>query len=317
MALLRSDGNVDGPYSTFQCHSELNFASDYGSGYTLQVHRWVSVQGGVNGFQGTRLTTSWNGVVALYQTGTYAETWENVNIGYGSSYTMPSITAYYTASRTYRSTTSAQSYTVPRPTHTVRYNANGGTGAPGNQTKTWGYVLTLSTQVPTRTGYTFLGWATSSTATTAQYQPGGSYGTDADVTLYAVWSRIYLGVTFDAMTNGGIVEEPYRSVAYGNRLGELPVPTKVNNKFIGWFDDPIDETNQYDGTEIITQATRLYAHFELLANCYAKYSNTSGLPVDKWNMAMLYRKGTDGKWSTGETWYKDAELGFVKSNMEG
>lgn len=317
MALLRSDGNADGPYSTFQCHSELNFVSDYGSGYTLQLHRWVSVRGGVNGFQGVRLTTSWAGVVSLYQTGTYAETVENVNIGYGSSYTMTSITAYYLAysGRTYRSTTSAQSYTVPRPQHTVRYDANGGTGAPGNQTKTWGYVLTLSTQVPTRTGYTFLGWATSRTAVTAQYQPGGSYGTDADVTLYAVWSRIYLGVTFDATTNGGTVVEPVRSVAYGTAIGELPVPTKVNNKFTGWFDDPIDETNQYDGTEIITKATTLYAHFELLANCYAKYGG-DGMPLEHWNMAMVYRKNNAGKWETGETWYKDAELGFVKSNME-
>lgn len=317
MALLRSDGNADGPYSTFQCHAEVNLVRDYGSGYTMELHRWVSVQGGTNGFQGTRLTTSWAGVVALYQTGTYAETREQFNVGYGETYTMGSITAYYTASRTYRSTTSAQSYTVPRPQHTVRYNANGGTGAPGNQTKTWGYVLTLSTQVPTRTGYTFLGWATSSTAVTAQYQPGGSYGADADVTLYAVWSRIYLSVTFNATANGGTTKEPMRSVAYGNRMGALPEATKQNNKFTGWFDDPVDESKQYFGTEIVTQSLTLYAHFELLANCYAKYSNTSGLPVNEWNMAMIYRKNNAGKWETGETWYKDAELGFVKSNMEG
>lgn len=315
MALLRSDGNADGPYSTFQCHAEVNLVRDNGSGYTLQLHRWVSVQGGTNGFQGTVLTTSWAGQVRLYQTGTYAETREQFNVGYGGTYTMGSITAYYTASRTYRSTTSAQSYTVPRPTHTVRYNANGGTGAPGNQTKTWGYVLALSTQVPTRTGYTFLGWATSSTAVTAQYQPGGSYGEDADVTLYAVWSRIYLSVTFNATANGGTTEEPMRSVAYGNRMGKLPEATKQNNKFVGWFDDPVDESKQYFGTEIVTQSLTLYAHFELLANCFAKYGG-NGMPLEHWNMAMIYRKNNAGKWETGETWYKDAELGFVKSNME-
>ena len=315
MALLRSDGNADGPYSTFQCHAEVNMVRDYGSGYPMELHRWVSVQGGTNGFQGTTLTTSWAGQVRLYQTGTYAETREQFNVGYGDTYTMGSITAYYTASRTYRSTTSAQSYTVPRPQHTVRYDANGGTGAPGNQTKTWGYVLTLSTQVPTRTGYTFLGWATSRTAATAQYQPGGSYGADADVTLYAVWSRIYLSVMFDATANGGTTEEPMRSVAYGNRMGELPEATKQNNKFIGWFDDPVDESKQYFGTEIVTQSLTLYAHFELLANCFAKYGS-DGMPLEHWNMAMVYKKNNAGKWETGETWYKDAELGFVKSNME-
>ena len=315
MALLRSDGNADGPYSTFQCHAEVNMVRDYGSGYTMELHRWVSVQGGTNGFQGTVLTTSWAGQVRLYQTGTYAETREQFNVGYGGTYTMGSITAYYTASRTYRSTTSAQSYTVPRPQHTVKYNANGGTGAPGNQTKTWGYVLTLSTQVPTRTGYTFLGWATSSTAVTAQYQPGGSYGVDADVTLYAVWSRIYLSITFNATANGGTTKEPMRSVAYGNRMGKLPEATKQNNKFVGWFDDPVDESKQYFGTEIVTQSLTLYAHFELLANCFAKYGG-NGMPLEHWNMAMIYRKNNAGKWETGETWYKDAELGFVKSNME-
>ena len=40
-------------------------------------------------------------------------------------------------------------------TYTVNYNANGGTGAPGNQTKTYGQNLTLSSTVPTRTNYTF------------------------------------------------------------------------------------------------------------------------------------------------------------------
>ncbi len=72
-------------------------------------------------------------------------------------------------------------------TYTISYNANGGTGAPASQTKTHGVTLTLSNTVPTRTGYTFLGWSTSSTATTATYSAGGSFTADANTTLYAVW----------------------------------------------------------------------------------------------------------------------------------
>ena len=71
--------------------------------------------------------------------------------------------------------------------YTVTYNANGGTGAPSSQTKTQGQALTLSSARPTRSGYTFQGWSTSSTAISAQYQPGGSYTNDGNVTLYAVW----------------------------------------------------------------------------------------------------------------------------------
>ncbi|MBQ7160209.1 MAG: InlB B-repeat-containing protein [Clostridia bacterium] len=74
-------------------------------------------------------------------------------------------------------------------TYTVSYNANGGTGAPSSQTKYYGTALTLRTAVPTRSGYTFLGWATSSGASSAQYQPGGSYTANASVMLYAVWQK--------------------------------------------------------------------------------------------------------------------------------
>ena len=71
-------------------------------------------------------------------------------------------------------------------TYAVTYNANGGTGAPGSQTKTHGVTLTLSSTVPTRANYIFQGWATSSTGAVA-YQPGGSYTANAAVTLYAIW----------------------------------------------------------------------------------------------------------------------------------
>lgn len=71
-------------------------------------------------------------------------------------------------------------------TYTVSYNANGGSGAPSAQTKTYGVSLTLSSTAPTRTNYIFLGWATSATGAVA-YQPGGSYTANAAVTLYAIW----------------------------------------------------------------------------------------------------------------------------------
>lgn len=71
--------------------------------------------------------------------------------------------------------------------HTVTYNANGGTGAPGNQTKNQGVTLTLSSTKPTRTGYTFKYWTASIGGT---YNPGGSYTHDQDggtVTMTAYW----------------------------------------------------------------------------------------------------------------------------------
>ncbi len=73
--------------------------------------------------------------------------------------------------------------------YTVSFNANGGSDAPGEQIKLPDTALTLSSAVPVRDGYLFKGWATSANASTAAYQPGGSFTTNADTTLYAVWAK--------------------------------------------------------------------------------------------------------------------------------
>ena len=109
----------------------------------------------------------------------------------------------------YMNGTSSASQTITVPAlahHTVSFNANGGTGAPDNQTKWYGTVLTLSSTKPTRTNYEFLGWSTSPTGAVS-YQPGGQYGADADVTLYAVWKLLYV--------------EPYFSLGLAYRTSSI------------------------------------------------------------------------------------------------
>lgn len=85
------------------------------------------------------------------------------------------------------------SYTLPAVywQWTISYNANGGSGAPDSQTKTYNANLTLSNTIPTKAGYMFKGWSTSSTATTATYAAGGTYSANESVTLYAVWELAY------------------------------------------------------------------------------------------------------------------------------
>ena len=102
-------------------------------------------------------------------------------------------------------------------TYTIAYNANGGSGAPGSQTKTYGTNLVLSSTKPSRTGYTFLGWSTNSSATSASYSAGATLNSDlttsngATVTLYAVWSinSYYLDLNgwLDGAHSGGL--SPY------------------------------------------------------------------------------------------------------------
>jgi hypothetical protein len=71
----------------------------------------------------------------------------------------------------------------------VQYDANGGIGAPDAQMKTPAQPLTLSSDIPTREGWYFAGWAESAEAAKADYAPGGSYTKDADTMLYAVWMQ--------------------------------------------------------------------------------------------------------------------------------
>lgn len=73
--------------------------------------------------------------------------------------------------------------------NSISYDANGGEGAPAMQMKTYGNSATLSATIPTRSGYTFLGWATSPTATAAAYTVGGTFTANANTVLYAVWSK--------------------------------------------------------------------------------------------------------------------------------
>ncbi|MCO6559109.1 MAG: InlB B-repeat-containing protein [Bifidobacterium sp.] len=78
----------------------------------------------------------------------------------------------------------------------LTFDANQGTGAPttalrGNWPDQPANSLALPTTKPTRANYHFLGWSESSTATTADYQSGGSHpALTEDVTLYAVWKSV-------------------------------------------------------------------------------------------------------------------------------
>ena len=73
-------------------------------------------------------------------------------------------------------------------TYTVNYDANGGTGAPESQTKTENETLTLSSVVPTKSNYWFIGWSKLSDATVPSYRAGSDYNENASATLYAVWA---------------------------------------------------------------------------------------------------------------------------------
>ncbi len=145
----------------------------------------------------------------------------DATVNYGSSTTLPSISrsgytfnGWYTASSggtfvglagtSYGPVTSnvtlyAQ-WTVI--TYTVNWNANGGTVSPTSHSGAYGTVVTVPT--PTRSGYTFLYWASSPsgdfvTGPTA----GGSYTIIGNTTWYARWAVPLPVISSIVARNGG------------------------------------------------------------------------------------------------------------------
>lgn len=158
-----------------------------------------------------------------------------------------------------------KSFTVPAlASYTISYNANGGSGAPSSQTKWYGRSLTLSSTKPTRTGYSFLGWSTSSSATSATYAAGGSYTANAAATLYAVWKANTYTVAFDA--NGGTGAPSNQTKTYGVTLTlSSTIPTRTNYNFLGWGTSASATTVSYaaGGNYTGNAAITLYAIWEL------------------------------------------------------
>ena len=157
--------------------------------------------------------------------------------------------------------------------HYVKYNANGGTGAPGTQTKVYGNVLTLSSTKPTRTGYTFQGWATSSGGGVS-YSSGSAYSVDADVTLYAVWKVNTYTVSYSA--NGGSGAPVAQTKTYGVTLTLSTVkPTKTGYTFQGWSTSSSGGVNYASGADYTANAAvTLYAVWK--ANTYTVSYNANG-----------------------------------------
>jgi uncharacterized repeat protein (TIGR02543 family) len=116
-------------------------------------------------------------------------------------------------------------------TYTVTFNANGGLVTPASGTTGVGRTL-ASLPTPTRDGYTFNGWFTTSAAT------GGTQVTEsrvfsANTTIYAQWTLITYRVTFNA--GGGAVTPASGTTGVGGTLASLPTPTRAGYAFDGWF----------------------------------------------------------------------------------
>ena len=208
-------------YVTGHFHNNGSTYDYSGSRFTLSIDGIGNIYDRNHTFSGNSFDFSASrGVGTSYNNRTYTvhAWWDSRGFSHGTDYATTTVTVP----------------AVARPTYTVSYNANGGSGAPSNQTKQHDITLTLSSVKPTRSGYEFAGWGTSATDTGVKYSAGGQYTGNANITLYAIWSNV-AKLTLAYNANGG-TGAPSRQTHLINTVSKISgvVPTRNNYVFLGW-----------------------------------------------------------------------------------
>ena len=116
---------------------------------------------------------------------------------------------------------------------TIKYNGNGATsGSMSNQTLTNG-TGTLNTNTFTKTNYTFKGWNTTASATTARWADGGTFtqlgSSVVTVNLYAIWEK---------SPEPTVVTTPF-TINYNNKNGNNNVISLNDGDSDGWYTVPL------------------------------------------------------------------------------
>ena len=154
---------------------------------------------------------------------------------------------------------------TPKYNYYLRYNANGGTGGPNDQSNLGTTATSVTFKVPstepTRTNYTFLGWSFDSTDTEANYVSGNTvtlYSGNPDRTLYAVWkiSVIKPAITYVSHTDTTIKISLDRN---GATTGSWIIEASLSNFGTVVYTTTITSTSQTTITLTgLTQETTYY-----------------------------------------------------------
>jgi len=76
------------------------------------------------------------------------------------------------------------------PTYTIKYIVNTDSEDIETQLKKYDSNITLSSEIPTRTGYIFTEWNTKTDGSGVSYNPGATYTENNNLVLYAQWESV-------------------------------------------------------------------------------------------------------------------------------
>ena len=210
-------------------------------------------------------------------------------------------------------------YAYNRPnTYTIKFDLVGGEGTFANIPATYDKEEVLNGVVPTKVGYTFLGWALDSNATTPDFAANATLinltnVNNDEVTLYAVWKANQYRITFDGngATLGSINPITFD---YANKV-DLPSNTyqRTGYIFLGWSEDKNDKdakyTNVYNEDLTATSDITLYAIWqEITYNIYFEDSGNSINEIkytQEVNVPTISKEGyTFIGWTDGKNTYE-------------
>lgn len=163
-------------------------------------------------------------------------------------------------------------------TYYVRFNANGGSGTMSNETFTYGQSKALTSNAFTRDGYSFYGWATSSTGARA-YTNGQSVSNltttnGGTVDLYAVWTANSYTVKYNSNGGSGTIADGTKT---GGQTLTLPSSgfTKTGYHMSAWTLNSTSGTQYALGGSYTTNAAATF-YAKWAANTYKVKFNANG-----------------------------------------
>lgn len=131
-------------------------------------------------------------------------------------------------------------------------------------TGTFNYGSTQTLSATTNEGYTWSGWYSKDNVLITTSQTLTVTNLDKSHEYIAKWTANQYDVTFDS--NGGNEVSSSQKVTFGEGF-VLPVTTRVEATFLGWFDETGKQYTNAEGISIInwdvTKATKLYAHYKI------------------------------------------------------
>ena len=161
----------------------------------------------------------------------------------------------------------------------ISYDANGGTGAPAAQTGL-ASELHISNDMPTRSGYVFVGWMVDGESTVS-YRPGQKYYGATSVTLKAAWQQSAKTIKYyvDAREAGSspILMKSQGVLANSTAKIISDKPTRGGLKFLGWNKSRNAKAADYEpGDEILISEDDVVLYAVWSSSPYTVYFDANG-----------------------------------------